>query len=451
MVFDPCAPTEKDSSALAMCGIFVRIEGDDKNPGSPDLPVATLGMAVTLAAGKGHVYACAQTFAENLVVTAGVSLHGGLDCLAGWSYSGPLAKPTVLEPVTGAPLVLKSGAEAVHVRSFQIVAPDGVAAGASSIAVIAAGSTGTIEDSTLRSGDAVSGMDAADQSQTMEPPAQNGAVGGNACAAPSAPGGISLANACDTSMGGKGGDGGLVGGGSGDPGTPGPGGVAGKGDPGGGWTCGANGGEGFGHPGADGVDGADGGGGLSLGQIGEDGYRGADGGNGDPGKPGLGGGGGGGRAPGAECGAGKGGAAGGSGGPGGCGGRGGGGGMAGGSSIGLVSAGSTILLKNVIITTGNGGRGGNGARGQPGALGGKGGPGGTGTRPGCAGGDGGGGGKGGIGGGGRGGHSIGVAHDGSFTIPKGTSITVGSAGPGGVAPSSGSPGGEGASGDQVQL
>ena len=451
MVFDPCAPTAQDNSALASCGIFVRLEGSDGNPGTPDLPVATLAKAVELAAGKGHVYACQQQFAENLVLTTGVTLHGGLDCLAGWAYAGPLAKPTVLAPITGIPLLLKSGGGGVHVRSFHIQAPDGAPPGGSSIAVLAAGATGVLEDSRLTSGDALSGADGIEASQSMDPPAPDGIAGGNACSALTVAGFVGPSSTCAPSVGGKGGDGGLASGGDGGVGDPGPpalGAAGGVGDPGGGWTCASSSGEGSGHDGVDGVNGFAGGAGQSLGQISENGYHGADGGNGDPGRPGQGGGGGG--RSGALCGGGKGGAAGGSGAPGGCGGMGGGGGRAGGSSIGLLSVGSTIQLKNVIIIAGNGGRGGDGAAGQPGALGGKGGPGGTGMLPGCTGGNGGKGGSGGVGGGGRGGHSVGVAHDGSFSIPKGTMVTVGSPGPGGLSPN-GNAGAEGASADVLKF
>ena len=429
MVIDPCDPTDQDNTGLTSCGIFVRNEGSDGNSGAADHPVATLAKAVELAVGKGHVYACNQTFAENLVLTKGVTLHGGLDCKAGWAYSGPLAVPTVLAPIAGVPLVLKNGPARARVRSFHLLAQPGSAPGQSSIAVIAAGSTVVIEDTRIDAGDASSGVDGVDQSMTPNPTAPDGLAGGNACTAPSVPGGSAKDNACGTSTGGKGGDGEVASGGAGGPGAP-SGGAAGAGESGLGWACAPS---GLGQPGAPGLDGSNGGGGLSRGQIGEDGYRGANGADGDPGKPGLAGGGGGGRA-GAQC-SGKAGAAGGSGAPGGCGGKGGGGGMAGGSSIGLLSAGSSVLLKNTVITTGNGGVGGRGFDAQPGADGGKGGVGGMalgGAPAGCAGGDGGPGGHGGAGGGGRGGHSIGVAHDGPLSLPEGNSIIVGSAGPGGT-------------------
>jgi hypothetical protein len=452
MVFDPCDPTDQDNAALTSCGIFVRNEGNDSNPGTADLPVATLVKAVELAAGKGHVYACQQTFVENLVLTQGVSLHGGLDCIAGWAYTGPLAPPTVLAPVAGVPLVLKNGPDRAHLRSFHLLAPPGTAPGESSIAVIAAGSTAVITDTRLEAGDASSGVDGVDASQTPNPAAPDGLAGGNACSAASVPGGSAKDNTCNTSTGGKGGDGGLVSGGAGLAGMPSPGGAAGAGESGAGWACAPSGLGKDGSPGGDGLNGAAG---LSLGQITENGYQGANGSDGDPGQPGSGGGGGGGRA-GAQC-SGKAGAAGGGGAPGGCGGKGGGGGMAGGSSIGLLSVGASITLKNTVITTGNGGLGGRGFAGQPGAIGGKGGVGGMGmgaAPAGCAGGAGGAGGHGGIGGGGRGGHSIGVAHDGAFSLPKGNSIVVGSAGPGGTSTNgnvTGNAGAEGTSADTVKF
>ena len=430
MVFDPCAPTDQSNIGLATCGIFVRNEGSDGNAGTPDLPVATLAKAIELAGAKGHVYACNQSFPENLVVTTGVTLFGGLDCTKNWAYAGPDGNPTVLTPPAGVPLSLLGGAEGARLKSFQIVALADGTMGGFSTGVIAAGATAVIEDSQIFAADALSGADGLDASPDMDAPAPDGAAGGAACSAGAVVGGLGPKNMCGDSTGGNGGDGGLAVGGAGAASWPAPGAAGGLGESGVGWTCGS--GLGSGHLGLDGASGAPGGGGLSLGQIGMDGFHGADGGDGDPGQPGQGGGGGGGRA-GPQCGAGKSGASGGSGAPGGCGGKGGGGGRAGGSSIGILSVTSKLTLKNVVITAGNGGRGGEGGDGQPGALGGKGGPGGTdtGTLAGCAGGNGGRGGSGGVGGGGRGGHSIGVAHDGSFVTPKDGSITVGSAGPGG--------------------
>jgi len=431
VVFDPCAPTDQSNVALKTCGIFVRNEGSDDNPGTPDLPVATLAKAIALAKANGHVYACWQSFAENLVLDAGVTVHGGLDCDAGWAYPGPGKQLTVLAPSTGVPLSLTSGAAGVRFTSIQVSAPSGGALGGSSIAVIAVGATGVIEDSRLTAGDALSGDDGADASPIMDAPAPDGPAGGNACSASVVAGGVGPVNACDDSIGGDGGHGGAAVGGHGAASLPTPGAAGGEGDPGGAWTCASNAGAGFGHPGLDGASGFAGAGGLSLGQIDVNGYRGADGGNGDPGKAGQGGGGGGGRS-GPQCAVGKVGAAGGGGAAGGCGGKGGGGGHAGESSIGILSVDSTLLLRNVVITTGNGGRGGKGGEGQPGALGGKSGPGGIGMLPGCAGGDGGKGGSGGVGGGGRGGHSIGVAYHGKLSTPD-SSVTfvVGSEGPGG--------------------
>jgi hypothetical protein len=443
MGFDPCAPTDHDNTALVSCGVFVRLAGSDGNPGTPDLPVATLGKAVALAKANGHVYACAEAFAENVVLAAGVTVHGGLDCTKGWAYPGPGASFTALKPSTGVPLSLTSGAVGVRLASIQVNAPGGGAPGGSSIAVLATGATAAFEDSQLNAEDALSGDDGVDASPLMDAPAPDGLSGASACSAATVPGGVGLPNACDDSIGGDGGVGGPAAGGDGTASLPSPGALGGAGDPGNGWTCASSLGAGFGHAGVDGGSGAAGDAGMTLGQIDMDGYHGAAGGDGDPGRPGQGGGGGGGRS-GPQCAAGMGGASGGAGASGGCGGKGGGGGRAGGSSIGILSLGSTLTFRNVTITTGNGGRGGKGGAGQPGALGGKGGPGGgAGVLAGCAGGDGGKGGSGGVGGGGRGGHSIGIAYDSAFPPPAKSPPTfmVGSAGPGG--PSDGNAGHDG--------
>lgn len=443
-VYDPCAPTEQGNAVPDSCGTFVRLGGNDNNPGTRELPVATLAKAIKLAAGKGYIYACTETFAENITLTAGLKLYGGLDCNQEWLYSGSGGTPTVIAPATGIPLVLTSSADGVRLRGFQFIAPPGGAAGDSSIAVIATGVTGVIESSQLLTGDALAGGDGSDASPDPIEPTPNGVPGDTACSSSnmvSAPGDT---NDCGDSSGGAGGVGGTSAGGSGAPGGPAAGAAGGAGDTGNGWTCAANGGDG--HSGADAVSAGAGKGGSALGKLAADGYHGADGGNGENGRPGQGGGGGGGRS-GPQCMAGKVGAGGGSGGAGGCGGKGGGGGRAGGASIGLLSLASSLTLLDVVIITGRGGSGGKGGAGQPGASGGKGASGGNGTLPGCTGGDGGRGANGGSGGGGRGGHSIGIAYGGAPPVVEGGTITINDAGAGG--PSMG--GNAGADGAAVEI
>ncbi len=445
-VFDPCAPSEQGNTVPNSCGIFVRLEGKDTDPGTSDLPVATLAKAVQLAAGKGHIYACTQTFAENLTITAGLKLYGGLDCNQSWLYSGSGGTPTVIAPAAGIPLVLTSSADGVRLRGFQFVAPPGVAPGGSSIAVLATGVTGVIESSELVAGAAADGSPGSDASPGANGTPADGLVGGDACLTASPVAAAGPTNDCGDSSGGAGGVGGLSMGGKGAPGAPGASGSGGSGDPGGGWTC-ASGGDG--HSGADAGKGTSGPGGATLGKLAADGYHGADGANGERGKAGQGGGGGGGRS-GSPCPGGKVGAGGGSGAAGGCGGNGGGGGHAGGSSLGIVSVASSLTLIDVSITTGKGGDGGRGGSGQPGASGGKGGSGGKGSNgalPGCSGGDGGRGGDGGSGGGGRGGHSIGIAYGGAPPVVKGGSILVGEPGVGGQSPG----GTTGAAGAAVEI
>ncbi len=271
----------------------MRLEGKDTDPGTSDKPVATLAKAVQLAAEKGHIYACTQTFAENLVVTAGLKLYGGPDCNQSWLYSGSGGTPTVIAPAAGIPLVLTSSADGARLRGFQFVAPSGGAPGGSSIAVLATGVTGVIESSQLLSGDALAGAPGSDASPDANGPTSDGALGGDACKATSQIAALGSTNLCGDSTGGAGGVGGLSTGGKGGAGGPGAGGQGGAGDPGSGWTC-ASGGDGY--SGADAGKGASGPGGSTLGKLAADGYHGADGGNGESGNPGQGGGGGGGRA-----------------------------------------------------------------------------------------------------------------------------------------------------------
>ena len=67
------------------CGIWVSAGmGKDTNDGTQAAPVASLTHAIELAAqGPGHVYACAETWTDALVIPGNVSLHGGFDCAKG--------------------------------------------------------------------------------------------------------------------------------------------------------------------------------------------------------------------------------------------------------------------------------------------------------------------------------------------------------------------------------
>ncbi len=408
------------------CGIWVSASlGDDGNPGTQAAPVASLAHAIGIAEkGPRHVYACAETWTEPLVVPETVSMHGGFTCAGGWSYVGRSMPAKLMPPTTMAMkwLDVDEGYTAL-LTDFHVEAADAVEPGTASIGVfVSSGVRVTILRSEIVAGDGADGLDGI-PGEAM--PAQAGAPGNggaDACSAAETKGGAAPVTSCasGTSTGGPGGDGGLVvapDGGNGQP--AGPGGAGGLGEqsaP----SCSA------GQPGAPGVPAPFGLGAHGVAFLTADGYLTRNGEDGKPGAPGQGGGGGGGTfGSTAVCGAAKpGGAAGGSGGAGGCGGKGGGGGQGGGASIAIATLSSGLKIdQGTVLHTGNGGNGGNGGPPQPGGAGGLGGNGGAGMgtlQTGCKGGAGGAGGPGGWGGGGIGAHAVGVAHKKGIVFAIGT-------------------------------
>lgn len=421
----PCDDPE-NGAVSESCGVWVSASlGEDANPGTQSAPVASLAHAVALAAGQtGHVYACAETWSEPLVLPGNMGLHGGFECENGWKYLGPDRRSILATTPDEIPLVVSddgSGGKAT-VTDFHVEAADAVKPGGSSIGIFVRDTVPLwLHRCEVVAGNAADGLDAVPE----EDPASNGAdgnAGEAACSAAVSQGGIAPEASCEvgTSKGGAGGDGSTMIAANGETGEP------ASGDP----NDGAGGlGEGNspvctdGKQGASGSDGAFGHGAVGFdaahtGLLTADGYSADPGLDGQPGTPGQGGGGGGatfGSA--AVCGAApSGGAAGGSGGTGGCGGKGGRGGQPAGASFGIALRNKLGLFKTTV-RAGNGGVGGDGAPGQAGGPGGTGGLGGPGTgsiQAGCAGGPGGKGGKGGWGGGGLGGSSIAIAASGNM-------------------------------------
>ncbi len=408
-----CPDEPQDGPASDECGIWVSASmGQDANDGTQAAPVASLTHAIELAAkGPGHVYACAETWTDALIVPGNVSLHGGFDCAKGWEYVGEDAKAMLTTPPDTYSMIWVDGGKDTKPRltDFYIEAASATKPGGSSIGVYVRDESVYlhINRCEITTGNGADGMDAppADANLHADPGAP-GNDGADACSAPISKGGASPESACSlgTSKGGAGGDAGpmlAADGADGEPADSPPHGQGGLGE-GTSPACTP------GKPGSDAVDGAFGlGAPPDPGWLAPEGYIGRDGADGLPGLPGQGGGGGGatfGKA--AVCGAANpGGAAGGSGGSGGCGGNPGGGGKAGGASIPIAGR-TTIHVFATQVTVGNGGQGGRGALGQLGGTGGTPGQGGAGAgtiKPGCAGGAGGKGGNGGSGGGGQGG------------------------------------------------
>jgi hypothetical protein len=415
----------------ASCGVFVSSsKGDDANAGSESKPLKTLGAALNKAGG-GRVYACGESFAEAIKLSAGATLYGALDCANGWVYDA--SKKTQLTATAGSiPLRITMATTGVEVSDFTITSADATADGGSSIAVVVAQATASFVRCDLVAGSGKAGLAGAAYQMSAQA-GVNGNAGKDACSADTSLGGKAVTSMCGNpdSISGAGGIGDTAAGGSGSPGLPASASNGGAGEGAGVCTPG--------KPGDVGGAGNPSVGATGLGTLSTSGYAGVSGTDGMPGLPGQGGGGGGGakgELSASACPAGSGGgASGGSGGSGGCGGMGGKGGGAGGASIALVSIEATLTFVGVTLEVGTGGNGGDGGPGQDGGMGGTGAAGGMGKgtlKIGCAGGAGSKGGVGGKGSGGAGGHAIGIAYTGKAPPMSGIMFTSGTAGAGGT-------------------
>jgi hypothetical protein len=413
---------------IAAQEIFVSPAGDDRNPGTPGFPVATLAKAVQIAAGKPIIVGIGD-YHEDLSVTGGApKLHGGYDQSAGWvRISDPHRRSNILTSRIGVNLRdLTGDAELDRVDitpdlNAQILYEDSFALRASGDVQL------TIRDSNIISGDAIG--------QPFDE-------------VPGASGGSGVAGLAGSYTG-------SVGAGGSSPCST-PGGVGGGGN---------------GAVGLSGVSGNDGAAGYGLLTL--DTYQFFPGGNGTDGTDGssAAGGANSGGGPVSACPAGvrlidnfeAPGSGGGGGGGAGCAGRGASGGTSGAGSFAIIVSHVRLDLEGTTtIVSGAGIRGGAGGNGGNGGVGGRGGAGGSAicgrtseiinNRPvysftyapaAQAGGFAGGGGRGGHGGGGAGGHSIGVAKlaGATVTVGNGVTITPGAAGAGG--PSLGHPGPDG--------
>jgi hypothetical protein len=431
------------------CFVFASASGKTGGKGTKAAPFASLQQAIDAGKSDGRpVLACSdKTFAEEIVIPAGAEVYGGFDC-AEWGWTE--AARAMISPGAGKlPLRLTSGSRTTVLRNLSAVAADAVDLGASSIAAIIDGGTGSplsveISRCDFAAGKGAAGAKGVTPMGTGED-GEPGNVGNAGCSdINDVLGGSSKLHSCspDTSIGGSGGIGSVALGGDGSVGKPGPqtsGPVGQNGESGQGEDIGACTSGGQGAPGTPGDPGA---GATGIGSINAKGFTGIAGAAGTSiGKQGQGGGGGGGAKAGHCMGQPTfSGPSGGGGGSGGCGGQPGSGGAFGGSSLGVLSLNAELKLTKVTVTAKNGGNGGDGGNGQPGGVGGNGG--GTAGNNGfaCQGGKGGQGGLGGHGGGGLGGHSIGIAYTGTAPMVDTKQIKIGSFGKGGAGGNSGNDG-----------
>jgi hypothetical protein len=410
--------------------------GNDNNPGSRELPMASINTAIQAAPASGaKIFVAAGTYTTTVVLRSKMNLRGGYDPST-WSHD-PNAYPTILSTEDQA--IRSNGADTLAIEGFTIIReePDntGLVDLSGSVAIEIFGNRLTAP----RGQDGSTHLNFSELAGT----GSDGVGGTNARACPpdvlGGAGGAGVEHS-----GGGGGTGGAAGGFNGSGGSGPDAGGAGAG--GGIGADGSNGGSG-----GAGTSGTNGDGGGAFGEVLGRRYRPADGSPGTDGTTGSGGGGGGGGGGALvfACGAGGGG-----------GGGGGGAGLAagfgrgGGASIAILITGeSDVSVHDNLITTESGGNGGEGPAGLAGGKGGAGGAGGArfgAQGKGGNGGNGGDGGKGGDGGGGGGGPSIGILVDASSQlIQTNNTFNTGPAGLGGASP--GSPGAPGEAAEVKQL
>jgi hypothetical protein len=497
---DPTKDPKDDPCVLdSAYGVFVASAGSDAGAeslgsgvagpdGTAERPYASIGQALANMAGKSRVYVCNGVYAEQVSITAAVSVYGGLSCAAGsasrvWSYVGQSAQVTA--PPSAYALFVSVQPGSVTVEDMSFAAPDATGPGTSSIAALIASSSVRLERVALSAGHGGNGAAGANGAQSSNYMGAAPTGGSQVSAGPpgsgtiNVTGGAGAVNHCTLFGMSAGGDGGLGCGsdggisGLGSPGVatpPAPVTMAGRDglprgailpDAGGAATLSDD-------PGADGVAG-DGGvaaAAQDYGTLSAGGWAPRSGGPGSPGDPGQGG-------AGAtdplygQCGTSSQSVGGGGGGAGGCGGAGGMGGGGGGGSIALASVASNVTLTACSLSTAAGGTGGAGGAGQNGQTGGQGGD--TSFPSAHAAGAFGGNGAGGSGGaGGTGGISVGVLASSSTIVTDdattqntrlGAPGAGGAAGPGGGHGSAGAlttgadghPGASGSAGTSVAL
>lgn len=439
-------------------GVFVSSSrGSDDGDGSMQKPFKTLGAAIGKAQTNGkRVLACAETYAEQLVLQSGVSVYGYFSCDAGAFVLAADKRARVESPFSPA-LVAEKIALPTRVEGFEVAAPDGTDASPSSIAARVADSKGlTIGKSSLRAGSGKDGVDGVEAPQTA-PAGQDGARGLDIGTCVNAPFPCYRAGGVNPSPGGAGGASIVCGGGvmSNKGGDGGAG--ANQRSPGASATSGGGGGPSMAlggqsgdiaaFPGGNGADGARG----ADGQVGavrltEEGPQLVAGTAGANGELGQGGGGGGGLSRNGDTNDYS--ASGGGGGSGGCPGFAGKPGGSGGASVAAWVVRSEVSMEDVVMEAGSGGRAGAGTVGTAPTPGGNGASGGGGgvvqSMPGPfgvpiqtvigviggAGGNGGAGGAAGVSGHGAPGPSIGMVVFGAKPAIKGGSIKPGAGGEG---------------------
>lgn len=117
-------------------GIFVSSVGTPEGSGTRESPLSSIGAAIAKAkeAGK-RVYVCKGTYKEALELKSGVSVLGGYACTTKWTLEqGAYSR---VEAPTSPAVRAKDIVDATTFSGFDVVAPNGSAADASSIGLVA--------------------------------------------------------------------------------------------------------------------------------------------------------------------------------------------------------------------------------------------------------------------------------------------------------------------------
>jgi hypothetical protein len=447
---DLTLPPSKDNCVLQDGnGLFVApppYGSDTTGTGTIEAPYATIETALMNLSGTTppRVYVCNGTYSDQITVTSGVGIFGGLTCGGGpdggtdggsdggarkWAYATG-TRGQIMGSSASFVLEVDSVAETVDIEDLEFDGATATTPGQSSVAAfVNASPKVTMQRVKLLGGAGATGTTGGVGTPGTTPSGANG----NSVTGIAGAGEVECACGAAITVGGSGGSDNPIGVGGGTPGasgeangstTPYPASpvAADNGDGGAGNT---GSGCGNGNQGAQPPEATGGSPGSATYTLTASGFASTGlGGTGATGNVGQGGGGGGGDDQVLTNNAGGG----GGGGCGGCGGVGGIGGGGGGSSIGLVAVSSTITVLDSVIIAQQGGAGGEGGGGGTGGAGGQ-----KGTGTGCNGAAGGQGGTGGPGAGGGGGASVGVATDATSTVSlSGTTPTAGTAGAGGL-------------------
>ena len=434
-------------------GVFVSSTlGSPSGNGTKASPLASLDAAIAAAKKSNkRVYACAETYAEQVHFQDGVDVFGYFACNSAWTVV-PTSHAKVAAPASPA-ATASNITTATRVEAVDLFAPDFTANSQSSIALVATTSPAlVIKNATIHAGTGGKGADGTNGIKLQEPQTATkngsnarpfdvctGAIGH--CLTPipeSIPG---ATNTCGGEAGhdpGPGGAGGWDGAYVAQLGSWNPWGTQSwtNGYPTAGGSLTTQGGTTgvAAVAGAKGTDGVAGASGVAFGALSATGYAAADGTAGADGAPGQGGGGAAGQwvensmayAPSYDGDKARG-EAGASGGAGGCPGLAATPGKGGGASIAIVAIASPFTLDTVTVETSAGGSGGKSGDSSTNTSGGKGGQPAQYTRPAAAGGDGG---FAGVSGNGGGGPSIGVAYQGTAPTQLAGTVKVGSGGSG---------------------